>query len=115
MVSEQARRQVRGQSDHRAHRQVHVPADHHHRLTQREQRERGRIDQYELDVQGIKETGPHERGDPHEDDEDGDDAGLAESGRRARRGRRPGPGLPVACCRAGSRRSPDPLRLAHGG
>ncbi len=124
---EQAGRQVGGQADHRAHRQVHVPADHHHRLAEREQREGGRVDQHELDVRRVEEAVLHERGDRDEDDEDDEDAGLADPedplgeagvwpcGRAAAgpAGWRRSPRLrPVRRCRPWSQLA---LVLAHGG
>src|ERR1700761_6067295 len=77
---EQVRRQVGGKSQHRADRQVHVPADHDHRLAKGEEREDGRVDQDELDVARVEEPVSHQRGDRDEDDEDGEDAGLANPG-----------------------------------
>ena len=56
-AAEQARRQVRGQAQHRPHGQVVVAADDDHRLAQREQREDSGVDQDELDVVMLRNRG----------------------------------------------------------
>src|SRR5581483_7789912 len=75
-VAEQAGGQVRGQAEHRPDGQVHVAADHDHRLAEREQRENRGVEQDELDVDGADEPGLDAGRHGDEDRQDDDDAGF---------------------------------------
>src|SRR5215469_16221282 len=91
MRAEQVRGRVRGQAEHRSHRQVHVPADHDHCLAEREQGDHGGVDQHELDVRRAEEPGLDGRGDRHEDGEDDENAGFPDPEDPLDEGRAAGP------------------------
>jgi hypothetical protein len=109
VLAEQARGQVGRQPEDRPHRQVDVPADHHHRLAQRQQREDRGVDQHELDVRRAEEPVPDRRGNGDEHHQDHEDARFAQPedplGQPAR---------PLPAGRAGPGASSRPLVAAAG-
>ena len=77
-LPEEVGRNVSREAQHRADREVHLPAHHHHRLAERQQGEDRGIQQDELDVLLSQEPGLKACGHGNEDDQDGDDPVLPE-------------------------------------
>jgi hypothetical protein len=75
-LAEQAGRDVGRQPHHGTDRQVHVPADDHHRLAECQEGEDGGVGQDELHFLLAGEPGLDADGDGDEHDQDGDDAGF---------------------------------------